>query len=113
MHVVVRVQWQLEHAAVGEQPVGIPAVVHLHTFIPASNVPCSLGLAVRTLHFGPCSLGPQVMNFACKVIHLTKCIEAKPVHFASIDAGHICSPTHQSTDALKRQPYKWHHVKHA
>ena len=35
MQMMVRVQGQLEHAAVGEEPVCVPAVLYLHSFIPA------------------------------------------------------------------------------
>ena len=37
MQVVVRVQGQLEHAAVSEQPVCIPAVLCLHPLVPAEE----------------------------------------------------------------------------
>ena len=35
VHMVVRVQGQLKHAAVGEQPICVPTVICSDTFIPA------------------------------------------------------------------------------
>lgn len=46
---MIRVQRKLEHAAVGEEPFGIPAVICLHGFIPVDQTKLYFALQLHIL----------------------------------------------------------------